>query len=139
MAPFDTPGELPCSPPTWITAGSYVRSNTLNARSVTRVTDTVTVNSLPASTSVGPSMLTMTVGDEAGSAILRDRLLAAELLTQAELETMDAEVRQEVQAAADFAEAAPDPDPATLYEHVYADINPNGRLFFDGRDRGTDV
>lgn len=72
-------------------------------------------------------------------AILKDRLVAAELLTQAELEAMDTEVRQEVQAAADFAEAAPDPDPATLHEHVYSEINPNGRLFFDGRDRGTDV
>ncbi|MEE8146104.1 MAG: pyruvate dehydrogenase (acetyl-transferring) E1 component subunit alpha [Longimicrobiales bacterium] len=71
--------------------------------------------------------------------ILRDRLVEADLLTQAELEEMDTEIRQEVQAAADFADAAPEPDPATLYEHVYSEINPHGRLFFDRQHRGTDV
>ena len=67
--------------------------------------------------------------------ILRDRLFAADLLDQEVLEAMDAEVRQVVAAADAFAEAAPDPDPANLYDHVYADINPHGRLFFDGRER----
>jgi pyruvate dehydrogenase E1 component alpha subunit len=67
--------------------------------------------------------------------ILRDRLFAAELLNQDELEAMDAEVRGVVAAADESAGAAPDPDPANLYDHVYSDINPNGRLFFDGRGR----
>jgi pyruvate dehydrogenase E1 component alpha subunit len=66
---------------------------------------------------------------------LRDRLFDAELLTQAELEAMDAEVRAEAQAAADFADAAPMPDPGELYNNVYAEVNEHGRLFFDGRDR----
>lgn len=66
---------------------------------------------------------------------LRDRLFDAGLLTQAELEAMDAEVKAEAQAAADFADAAPAPDPSDLYSNVYADVNEHGRLFFDGRDR----
>ena len=65
--------------------------------------------------------------------ILCDRLFAAELLSQQELEAMDAEVRKIVDAADEFAEAAPDPDVADLYDHVYSEINPHGRLFFDGR------
>ena len=48
---------------------------------------------------------------------------------------MDDEARQIAQDAADFAEASPVPDPSTLYEHVWAEINEHGRLFFDGRDR----
>ena len=68
--------------------------------------------------------------------ILRDRLMEAELLTQAELEAMDAEVRAACEDAADFADASPLPDPSTLYDHVYAEINPRGRLFLDGRGRG---
>lgn len=67
--------------------------------------------------------------------ILRDRLFGADLLDQEQLEAMDTEVRAEVDAADQFAEAAPDPDPANLYDHVYSDINPHGRLFFDGRGR----
>ncbi len=65
--------------------------------------------------------------------ILRDRLLAADLLSQEELEAMDAEVREIVDAAQEFAEAAPEPDPTSLHDHVYSEINPHGRLFFDGR------
>ena len=67
--------------------------------------------------------------------ILRNRLFAAELLNQEELEAMDAEVREVVASADESAEAAPDPDPANLYDHVYSDTNPHGRLFFDGRGR----
>ena len=36
-------------------------------------------------------------------------------------------------SAAEFADASPLPDPATLYEHAYATINEHGRLFLDGR------
>lgn len=70
--------------------------------------------------------------------VLRDRLLGAGLLDQAELEAMDKEVRAQVQDAADFADASPRPSPDTLYDHVYAEINPSGRLFLDGRTRGAE-
>lgn len=69
--------------------------------------------------------------------ILRDRMMNADLLTQAELEGMDAEARAASEDAADFADASPLPDPSTLYDHVYAEINPHGRLFLDGRGRGA--
>lgn len=65
--------------------------------------------------------------------ILRNRMMEAGLLTQAELEAMDADARAASEDAADFADASPLPDPSTLYDHVYAEINPHGRLFLDGR------
>ena len=65
--------------------------------------------------------------------LLRDRLMEAALLTQKELEAIDAEARAACEDAADFAAASPLPDPSTLYDHVYAEINPHGRLFLDGR------
>ena len=68
--------------------------------------------------------------------ILRDRMMDAGLLTQAELEAMDADARAASEDAADFADASPLPDPSTLYDHVYAEINPHGRLFLDGRGQG---
>ena len=68
--------------------------------------------------------------------ILRDRMMEADLLSQAELEAMDAEVRAVCDDAAEFAEASPVPDPSTLYDHVYAEINQHGRLFLDGRGPG---
>ena len=46
-----------------------------------------------------------------------------------------AEMVVNAQEAADFAEASPQPGPEALYRNVWADVNPNGRLFFDGRDR----
>ena len=70
--------------------------------------------------------------------ILRDRLMQAELLTQGELEAMDAEVRAACEDAADFADASPLPDPSTLYDHVYAEMNPHGRLFLDGTGAGAE-
>ena len=65
--------------------------------------------------------------------ILRDRMMKAGLLTQEELEAIDTEARAVCEDAADFADASPLPDPSTLYDHVYAEINPHGRLFLDGR------
>ena len=65
--------------------------------------------------------------------ILRDRLMEAGLLTQDELEAIDTEARAASEDAAEFADASPLPDPSTLYDHVYAEINPHGRLFLDGR------
>lgn len=67
--------------------------------------------------------------------ILRDRLFAAQLLTQGELEAMDAEVRSVVDAAVEHADASPLPGPEELYQHVYAQVNEHGRLFLDGRER----
>lgn len=66
--------------------------------------------------------------------ILRDRLFDAGALDQEGLEAMDREVRERVDDAADFADAAPAPGPGALYEHVWAQPNPHGRLFFDGRE-----
>jgi pyruvate dehydrogenase E1 component alpha subunit len=68
-------------------------------------------------------------------AILRDRLMEAGHLDQEDLEAMDAEVREEVAAAAEFAEESPEPPPEALYRDVWAEENEHGRLFFDGRDR----
>ncbi len=65
--------------------------------------------------------------------ILRDRMFSADLLTEQELETIDEEARAIVDAAVEFAEAAPEPEIDTLYQNVYSEINPHGRLFFDGR------
>ena len=67
-------------------------------------------------------------------ALLRDRLMEAEILTPDELETIDAAARAACEDAAEFADSSPFPDPSTLYDHVYAEINPHGRLFLDGRD-----
>ena len=66
-------------------------------------------------------------------AILGDTLKGAGLLTQEAFEQMDAEARQIASDAADFADASPLPDADALYKNVWAEINPNGRLFFDGR------
>ena len=67
--------------------------------------------------------------------ILRDRMFSAELLTDEELEAIDKEVRTIVDAAVEFAEAAPEPEVDALYQNVYSEINPHGRLFFDGRGK----
>jgi TPP-dependent pyruvate/acetoin dehydrogenase alpha subunit len=48
---------------------------------------------------------------------------------------MDAEARRIASEAADFAEESPPPGPEALYSNVWAEVNPNGRLFFDGRSR----
>ncbi len=71
--------------------------------------------------------------------LLADRLLAAGHLDQEALEAVDAEAREISQAAADFAEEAPLPDPSELYRHVYAELNEHGRLFFDGRDQDREA
>jgi pyruvate dehydrogenase E1 component alpha subunit len=65
--------------------------------------------------------------------ILRDRLMDARLLDQASLEKMDEEVRRVVDEAAEFADSSPRPGPEALYANVWAEINPHGRLNFDGR------
>ncbi len=66
--------------------------------------------------------------------LLRDRLFKADLLTQDELEAIDAEVREAVEASVRFAEESPLPTADDLYTHTYSQINEHGRLFLDGRE-----
>jgi pyruvate dehydrogenase E1 component alpha subunit len=76
--------------------------------------------------------------------IFIDRLTDEQLLTDEELKEMDRRIHEEVEDAAAFADASPEPDPAKLFEHVYAEENESGRLFFgdyiraSARDRGSD-
>ncbi len=77
------------------------------------------------------------VRDQDPIVILRDGLMERKMLTQAELEAIDAEARAICEDAADFADASPFPDPSTLYDHVYAEVNERGRLFLDGRGQGA--
>ncbi|MDG2282587.1 MAG: pyruvate dehydrogenase (acetyl-transferring) E1 component subunit alpha [Longimicrobiales bacterium] len=72
-------------------------------------------------------------------ALLRDTLMEAGVLDQETLEEMDAEARQVSLDAADFAEASPPPGPEALYANVWAEINPNGRLFFDRRPESEEA
>jgi pyruvate dehydrogenase E1 component alpha subunit len=65
-----------------------------------------------------------------------DRLRDAGLLTDDELHAMDDTVHAEVDDAAEFAESSPDPDPETVWDHVYADTDVHGRLFFGREGRG---
>ena len=67
--------------------------------------------------------------------VLRDKLFAGGLLDQAGLEEMDATARRIANESADFAENSPVPGPENLYRNVWAEVNPHGRLFFDGRRR----
>jgi pyruvate dehydrogenase E1 component alpha subunit len=68
-------------------------------------------------------------------AMLRDTLFEAGELDQAKLEEYDAEAKNTAQESFDFADASPLPEADELYRDVYAELNPNGRLFFDGLDR----
>lgn len=52
---------------------------------------------------------------------LAHRLMADGVLTQAAVDALDAEVHAEVEAAVQFADASPDPDPAELALHVLAE------------------
>jgi pyruvate dehydrogenase E1 component alpha subunit len=64
---------------------------------------------------------------------LADQMFDSALLTPEEFKEMDMEAREIVRKAEAFAESAPEPDTKSLYDNVYSEINPNGRLFFDGR------
>lgn len=67
--------------------------------------------------------------------VLRDRMFESGMLTDDELDALDLEVRSVIDAAVEFAEAAPEPEVDTLYRQVYSEINAHGRLFFDGRGK----
>lgn len=71
-------------------------------------------------------------------AVLRSQLTEAGHLDEDGLKEMDAEARKISQEAADFADASPQPGPEALYAHVWAQINENGRLFFDGRGQAPE-
>jgi pyruvate dehydrogenase E1 component alpha subunit len=60
------------------------------------------------------------------------------LLTDEELHVLDARAHADVDDAHAFAEASPEPEPAALYQHVYADDDVHGRLFFDRRRAPAD-
>ena len=67
--------------------------------------------------------------------IFADLLARTGILSQEELEAMDAEVKQVAEQAAEFADASPEPAVEELYTEVYAEENVNGRLYFDMRER----
>jgi pyruvate dehydrogenase E1 component alpha subunit len=61
-----------------------------------------------------------------------DQLKAADLLTDENLKSLDAEVREEVEDASEFAENSPLPPASHLHRDVYAEINAGGALFLEG-------
>jgi pyruvate dehydrogenase E1 component alpha subunit len=65
--------------------------------------------------------------------IYANLLADLEILSQEELEKIDAEVKQISEQATEFADKSPEPDPVELYRDIYADEDVNGRLYFDGR------
>jgi pyruvate dehydrogenase E1 component alpha subunit len=67
--------------------------------------------------------------------IFADLLARQNILSQEELEKMDAEVKQLSEEAADFADKSPEPGVDQLYTEIYADEDVNGRLYFDMRSR----
>jgi len=67
--------------------------------------------------------------------IFIDLLKEHDLLTDEELNEMDAKVQAEVEDAAEFADRSPEPPPEELYEDVYAEMPERGWLFFDRKDR----
>lgn len=64
-----------------------------------------------------------------------EQLEEAGVLSDEELKAMDERVQQEVDDAAEFAEQSPEPDADALFEHVYAEENEHGRLFFGDLQR----
>jgi pyruvate dehydrogenase E1 component alpha subunit len=58
-----------------------------------------------------------------------------DVLSQQELEEMDAEVKRISEEAAEFAEKSPEPDVGQVYTDIYSTEDVNGRLYFDMRDR----
>ncbi|HEX8829653.1 MAG TPA: pyruvate dehydrogenase (acetyl-transferring) E1 component subunit alpha [Longimicrobium sp.] len=67
--------------------------------------------------------------------IFADLLARTGILSQEELEKMDAEVKQISEESADFADKSPEPAVDELYTDIYAQEDVNGRLYFDMRNR----
>lgn len=53
--------------------------------------------------------------------IYRKRLIEEEVATQEELDELDKKIESDVEAAVQFAESSPEPEPEALYEHIYVD------------------
>ncbi len=64
-----------------------------------------------------------------------EQLTSVGLLTEEEVNTMDKQIHEEVDDAAEFAEQSPEPGLDELYTDVYAEENEHGRLFFDQKNR----
>jgi pyruvate dehydrogenase E1 component alpha subunit len=62
-----------------------------------------------------------------------EQIKDAGLLTEDDLQEIDARVHTEVDDAAEFADASPEPGPEALYRNVYASGDVAGRLYFDNR------
>jgi pyruvate dehydrogenase E1 component alpha subunit len=67
--------------------------------------------------------------------IYADLLARTGVLSQEELEGMDAEVKKLSEEAAEFAENSPEPAVDELYTEIYASEDVAGRLYFDMRGR----
>jgi pyruvate dehydrogenase E1 component alpha subunit len=67
--------------------------------------------------------------------IFADLLARLDILSQQQLEEMDAEVKRLSEEAADFAEKSPEPDVDQLYTDIYATEDVAGRMYFDMRNR----
>jgi pyruvate dehydrogenase E1 component alpha subunit len=65
--------------------------------------------------------------------IYANLLADLDVLSQEELEEMDAEVKRISEEAAQFADESPEPEAAELYRDVYAEEDVAGELYFDGR------
>lgn len=65
--------------------------------------------------------------------LFADILAEADIMSQEELEEIDAEVKQISEEAAEFAANAADPELESLYQDIYAEEDVKGRLYFDGR------
>jgi len=64
-----------------------------------------------------------------------DLLARLAVLSQDELEKMDAEVKEISEKSAEFADQSPEPELSQVYTDIYADEDVNGRLYFDMRGR----
>src|SRR5690606_2707413 len=62
-------------------------------------------------------------------------LKRGDLLTEDELQAMDAEIQTVCEEAVEFADNSPEPGLDQLYTHVYAEEDVSGRLFFDRKNR----
>ena len=67
--------------------------------------------------------------------IFADLLDRVGILTQEQLEEMDAEVKKLSEEAAEFAEKSPEPGVEELYTEIYASEDVAGRMYFDMRNR----
>jgi len=65
--------------------------------------------------------------------LFADLLSRNDILSQAELEEMDAEVKKISEESAEFAEKSPEPTLDHVYTDIYSTEDVNGRLYFDMR------